>query len=294
MSWRTVIITGRCKLDLQFGCMVVRSEDTKRVLLDEISVIIVENSAVAVTGCLLNEIARRKIKLIFCDEKHNPMSELVPIYGSHDCSAKIRTQIVWDESVKEAVWTAIVTEKIRKQAKLLQELNMSMQADMLYNYISEIETGDITNREGHAAKVYFNALFGVTFSRNADNPVNAALNYGYSLILSAVNREVCANGYLTQLGLFHDNMFNHFNLSCDIMEPFRIAVDRWVYRKKFGMFESEQKHEMAALINSTVIIDESEQYLYNAIRLYVRSVFEAINSADVSRIKSYSFVYEKI
>ena len=51
---------------------------------------------------------------------------------------------------------------------------------------------DSTNREGHAAKVYFNALFGMSFTRSADTPVNAALNYGYSIILSAFNREVAA------------------------------------------------------------------------------------------------------
>ncbi len=80
-------------------------------------------------------------------------------------------------------------------------------------YINEIEFGDVTNREGHAAKVYFNALFGMDFTRSAENVTNAALNYGYSLLLSTFNRCVVANGYITQLGLFHDNVFNQFNLS---------------------------------------------------------------------------------
>ena len=61
MNWRTVVITKRCKLDLKMGTMIVRSEDTKRILLDEISVIIIENSAVSITGCLLTELAKRKI-----------------------------------------------------------------------------------------------------------------------------------------------------------------------------------------------------------------------------------------
>lgn len=112
MSRRTLVISSRCKLDLKLGYMVIRSDDTKRVLLDELSVIIVENSAVAITGCLLNELARRKIKLILCDEKHNPFSELVPLYGSHDCSAKIKAQLIWDKEIKDEVWTLIVYEKI--------------------------------------------------------------------------------------------------------------------------------------------------------------------------------------
>lgn len=73
MSWRTVVITNRCKLDTKLGFMVIRSEDTKRILLDEISVLVIENAGIAITGCLLNELAKRKIKVIFCDEKHNPL-----------------------------------------------------------------------------------------------------------------------------------------------------------------------------------------------------------------------------
>ena len=94
--------------------------------------------------------------------------------------------------------------------------------------------GDVTNREGHAAKVYFNALFGKDFTRTEECPINAALNYGYALILSCFNREIVSNGYITQIGLFHDNMFNPYNLSSDLMEPYRVVVDRMV--KKYGCY----------------------------------------------------------
>lgn len=53
MSWRTVVISNRCKLDLKMGYMVVRGEDTKRVFLDEMAVLMIENPAVSLTGCLL-------------------------------------------------------------------------------------------------------------------------------------------------------------------------------------------------------------------------------------------------
>ncbi len=292
MSWRTVVITGHCKLDLKMGSMVIRSEDTKRVLLDEIAVVIVENSGVAMTGCLLHELARRKIKLILCDEKHNPAAELMPLYGSHDCSAKIRTQIAWNEEIKTAVWTEIVSEKIRQQAELLSQEHWEAEAEKLRSYLDDMEPGDASNREGHAAKVYFNALFGVTFSRSQANPINAALNYGYAILLSAVNREVCACGYLTQLGICHDNTFNPFNLSCDFMEPYRILVDRFVCQKQFGMFESKQKHEMLEIVNQVVFIDDSRQYLYHAIRIYVRSVLDALCTGDVMKIKHYRILGE--
>lgn len=293
MSWRTLVVSSRCKLDLKLGYMVIRSEDTKRVLLDELSVIIVENSSVAITGCLLNELARRKIKLIFCDEKHNPFSELVPLYGSHDCSAKIKAQLEWDKEIKDEVWTLIVYEKIHKQAEHLAGLGYSESAEKLNGYLSEMEMCDKTNREGHAAKVYFNTLFGMSFSRSEAGAVNSALNYGYSLVLSAVNREVCACGYLTQLGLFHDNMFNEFNLSCDLMEPFRIVVDRYVKKMGFCVFESEQKHEMCRIFEQVLEIDGNKQYLCNAIRVYVHGVFDALNNHDTAMLKFYKFIEEE-
>lgn len=289
MSWRTVVISKRSKLDMRTGYLVVRTEDdVKKINLDEISVLIIENSAVSITGCLIAAMSEKKIKVIFCDEKRNPSCELVSYYGSHDTSAKIKRQIQWSDDIKACAWTEIVAEKIRKQAEFLEELGKSNEAMMLQGYIEELEVGDVTNREGHAAKVYFNALFGKDFTRSRDCVTNAALNYGYSLILSCINREVTAHGYITQLGLFHSNMFNQFNLSCDLMEPFRIIIDRWVYKNTPTVFGKEEKHTIATLLNTSVIINESEQYLSNAIRIYCRSVFEALNDNDSSEISFYS------
>lgn len=50
MSWRTVVISSRCKLDTKMGYMVVRGEEVRRIFLDEIAAVIIENPAVAMTG----------------------------------------------------------------------------------------------------------------------------------------------------------------------------------------------------------------------------------------------------
>lgn len=290
MSWRTVVITKRAKLDLKTGYLVVRSEDMiSRIHLDEINVLIIENTAVSITGCLITALSEKKIKVIFCDEKRNPSCELVSYYGSHDTSAKLREQIKWNDDIKGSVWTEIVAEKIRKQAELLLETGHETESTILTDYLSDMKYADVTNREGHAAKVYFNALFGKSFTRTYDCVTNAALNYGYSIILSCFNREITAHGYLTQLGLFHSNMFNHFNLSSDLMEPFRIAVDRCVFKNSFTKFDKDEKHILVGFLNTTVLINNTEQYLTNAIKLYCRSVFEALNENDATRIVFYSF-----
>lgn len=286
MSWRTIVITKRAKLDLQLGFMVVRGEHTTKVALNEIAVVLIESTAVSLTTSLLAELTKRKVKVIFCDEKRNPSSELVPYYGSHDTSMKVRKQIAWSEDIKTSVWTEIVTEKIRKQAENLERWDKP-EAQMLYEYITQIEFGDATNREGHAAKVYFNALFGLDFTRTAENSINAALNYGYSLLLSTCARETALNGYITQIGLFHDNIFNQFNLASDLMEPFRPIVDNLVKNMMPEKFEHDEKIEVLRLLQKEVIIAGRKECVNNAMKIYCRSIFDALNDDDISLIKFY-------
>lgn len=289
MGWRTVVVSKSSKLDLKLGYMVVRdSEETVRVHISEISVLIIENTASSVTASLLNELTKQKIKVIFCDEKRNPSSELVPYYGCHDTSLKIRSQIEWKSEAKQAVWTAIVGEKIRNQRNNLVYFQLNEYA-LLDTYLDELEFNDETNREGHAAKVYFNAIFGKSFSRSDESPVNAMLNYGYGIILSCVNREIVCNGYITQIGLFHDNMFNHFNLGSDIMEPFRPIVDRRVKGCMPEKFDKEEKRTILELLSHEFIVDGKRQTLLNTVKIYVKSVFDAIESCDISKIKFYGY-----
>lgn len=286
MSWRIVVISKRAKLDLQLGQMVVRGEEVTKIVLSEISTILIESTAVSLTTSLIAELAKRKIKVIFCDEKRNPSCELVNYYGSHDTSNKIRKQIAWKQNTKEAVWTEIVTEKIRKQKELLELLGKE-ESGLLGSYLREIAWNDGTNREGHAAKVYFNALFGLDFTRTEDNVINSALNYGYSIILSAFTREVVMNGYITQLGIFHDNMFNQFNLVSDLMVPFRVLVDRQVLTMPLEEFEHEEKMQFVNILNQEVQIDGKVQYVNNAIKIYCKSIFDALNEDDSALIRFY-------
>ena len=287
MSWGIVVISNSAKLEYKMDYMIVRQSEITKIHLSEISMLIVESTAVSLTAGLLSELTKRKIKVIFCDEKRNPSSELVSYYGSHDTSAKVRQQVGWTAEIKKMMWTEIVSEKIRNQQRFLEDLGKKENV-MLTEYLKEIQPGDTTNREGHAAKVYFNAVFGMDFSRSLDIPINAALNYGYGIILSTFNREIVSNGYITQLGLFHDNMFNQFNLGSDLMEPFRILVDRKVYEMKPEKFEKEEKLQLVNILNQEVTIDGKRNYVVNAIKIYCKSVFDAINDNDVSLIRFYS------
>ena len=290
MSWRNVIISRRCKLDYKMGYLVIRGEDVKRIFLDEVAVIMLENPAVSLTGCLVEALTEKKIKVIFCDGKHNPVSELVPYHGSHDSSLKIKRQTSWTEECKAAVWQRITMEKIRNQMMFLSELGKVRERDLLGEYMTQVEPHDRTNREGHAAKVYFNALFGLRFSRGADTPINAALNYGYSILLASFNREIALNGYLTQLGIFHDNRFNHYNLSCDLMEPFRFLVDRTVYERMPSEFTKEEKHQLWQIFSQSVLFCQSRQIVLNAIKLYTKRTLDCLTNNTPSEL---AFIEQK-
>lgn len=287
MSWRTVVITRQAKLEEKLNYLYVRdAESTTKIHLSEISVLMIESTAVSLTASLLCELSKRKIKVIFCDEKRSPQSELVSYNDGCDTSLKLKKQIAWTEDFKKAVWTEIVREKILMQANLLYEMKKE-ECDMLYRYIDEICFGDSTNREGHAAKVYFNSLFGKDFTRQNDSLTNAALNYGYSLILSCFNREIVALGYTTKLGLFHDNMFNCFNLSSDLMEPFRPLVDREVCTMFGDAFGKEEKAQLLSVLNQNVQFCGKSQTVANAIRLYCKCVTDALCENDLGKLRFY-------
>lgn len=285
MSFRTVVIKDRAKLDLNLNYLVCRGVEEKKVYIPEISVLILESTAISLTTALVSELIKNKVKIIFCDERHNPESELSPYYGAHNSSGVLLKQMRWNEANKQKIWTYIIKNKMSKQRDFLVELGFATEADMLTKYIDELQLNDCTNREGHSAKVYFNAIWGMDFSRRVEGYINSALNYGYSILLSCFNRAISSRGYLTQLGIWHKNEFNEFNLSCDLMEPFRVLIDKIVYF--LDPNEKEYKRRVLDIFDLKLKIDGKEQFFENAISIYVQSVIDAIENGDEKLIKIY-------
>ena len=286
-GWRVIVITGRSKLDLRYNSISIRRDNgTDFIHIGEVNTLILETTTISITAALMCELIKQKVKVIFCDEKSNPHFELLPFYGSHDCSAKIKEQIAWTDFLKESLWTIIVTEKIENQMKLLKKLNKG-EYRILQEYTSQIEHNDNTNREGHSAKIYFSALFGNNFSRNKENSLNAFLNYGYQLLLSTFNKEIVANGYLTQIGIFHKNMFNYYNLSSDLMEPFRVIVDELAYKENPQKFEKDEKRKLQNILNLKFRINNVNHYLSDVIKIYTKSIFDALSSNDLSLVRFF-------
>lgn len=288
MSFRTVVITNKSKLNYKNRFLVIKKDlEEQYIHLSEIDTLIIDSISVSISTYLLKEISDYKINLIFCDEKHNPYGELKSFYSSYNSSKTISNQIKWTKKDKDMFWKQIVINKLKNQTYLLKKIK-SKSYELLESYILEVKDGDKTNREGHAAKVYFNSLFGKKFTRNALDNINAALNYGYAVLLSTINKEITSNGYLTQLGIHHKNEFNDFNLTCDLMEPFRPIIDSFVYYNKERIFDLNYKLDLINIFNKAFKYKNKQYTLKDIIKKYVKT-----NLENMSERKNYQeYIYE--
>ncbi len=260
------------------GYLVVRKEDgTAKIHLSEVSTIVLQTMRVFISAYLMAELAKSKISLVVSDDKCNPVGQYLSLYGAHNTSRRIAEQIEWGEPVKKRVWQHVVRDKIGEQARFLGERDYEKEFKQLRKIIPEVRSGDTTNREAQAARIYFCALFGPEFSRDADNFVNAALNYGYAVLLSMVNREISSRGFLTQVGICHRNEYNQFNLACDLMEPFRPAVDRLVVDYLPSEFDADTRRVLGDIANAQVGYRNGTYRLSSVVSQYVQQCLNALN-----------------
>ncbi|MCR4725909.1 MAG: CRISPR-associated endonuclease Cas1 [Clostridia bacterium] len=134
MGFRTVIVSSRCKIEHRLNYLVLRGESEKKIFIKEINTLIVQSTAVALTASALCELTKNNVKIIFCDEKCNPQTELVPYYGAHNTSKRYKMQIAWKRQVKESAWMAIIRRKILNQSDFLLRRGFSEESKMLRSY----------------------------------------------------------------------------------------------------------------------------------------------------------------
>lgn len=289
MGFRSVCIESRCRCSYSGGYLVVTSgEETTKIHLSEIASLTFCTTKVYVSGYLMAELAKSKIPVVFSDEKCYPVSEALPLYGSHNCSGRISRQLSWTAPTKKRVWQKVVRDKILAQARNLTFFGHPLEAKVLSSYYTDVRSGDPTNREAAAAGVYFAALFGPGFSRDLDNDINAALNYGYSVVLSKISREIVSKGYLTQVGIQHRGELNPWNLSCDLMEPFRPFVDYVVLTSGASSFDTSLRRLLIDLVNRKLLFNGGGYKAASVMGSYVEDCLDALNRRiPVENIKMY-------
>ncbi|MBF2398870.1 type II CRISPR-associated endonuclease Cas1 [Listeria marthii] len=277
MGWRTVIVNSHSKLSYKNQHLVFKSAyQYEMIHLSEVDVLILETTDITLTTMLINCLVAENILILFCDDKRLPIGKVLPFYGRHDSSLQLSKQLGWDSELKSEVWTEIISQKILNQSTFLSMLDYDEKADSLIKLHETLEMFDPTNREGHAARIYFNQLFGNDFTREQENDINSGLNYGYTLLLSIFARELVKSGCMTQFGLKHSNQFNDFNFASDIMEPFRPLVDQIVYEKRAEDFQVI-KRSLFELFNKQFDYNDQHMFLTNIASDYTKKVVKVLN-----------------
>ena len=224
------MFTSPVALSLKYGQLVVRSlEDNKTLTrpVEDIGIVIIDNQQVSLTIPLLNELAENNVAVIICDKKQMPQAMLQPLVGNSTLQESYKYQIDATAPLKKQIWKQLVEAKIKNQAALLDRVGK--EGKMLKPFYSNVKSGDIDNREGAAARVYWTQLFenGFKRERDGDSP-NQFLNYGYTILRAAVARALVGSGLYPAFGVFHRNRYNAFPLADDVMEPYRPFVDEVV------------------------------------------------------------------
>lgn len=269
MGWRSVIITQHAKMTYSMNMMIVQTRDgINQIPIEDINLLLISTTQAVISTALISKLAQNQTKVVFVDEKDRPVTETVDYYSGARSISKLNEQFSWDNYKKESLWTKIVNQKITNQIMVLK--NYSLNAQNIQDELDKLELNDVTNREAIAARKYFLALFNKKFVRRDNNAVNAALDYGYAILLSSFSREIAVNGYLTYLGIHHHSEESQFNLTSDLMEPFRPFVDYWVKgHEKITELTPDIKYGLVELLSLKVKYNGKQTLLTNAITLYV-------------------------
>ena len=257
MGWRTIIIEQSQQVSLHLDNLKIKMlEGDYLVPLQDISIVIFNNYKLNVTTQLLCKMSRYQICVIICEKNGLPSVVMNPIAGNYVTFKNQEIQLNMDSSRPGDLWKAIIERKIDNQISVLDHYSLSLDTiETMESLKSTIQPLDIENHEGIAAKVYFKALFGVGFvrDREEDDPLNNALNYGYSIVRALMARALAAKGLLLSIGIKHHNIYNHFNLVDDCMEIYRPIIDDWVY---FSMYKTQALFSRDLRLNLVSMLSE--------------------------------------
>ena len=257
MGWRTIIIEQSQQVSLHLDNLKIKMlEGDYLVPLQDISIVIFNNYKLNVTTQLLCKMSRYQICVIICEKNGLPSVVMNPIAGNYVTFKNQEIQLNMDSSRPGDLWKAIIERKIDNQISVLDHYSLSLDTiETMESLKSTIQPLDIENHEGIAAKVYFKALFGVGFVRDREegDPLNNALNYGYSIVRALMARALAAKGLLLSIGIKHHNIYNHFNLVDDCMEIYRPIIDDWVF---FSMYKTQALFSRDLRLNLVSMLSE--------------------------------------
>ena len=276
------------KLNLRDNQLVIKKQNEREVTvpLEDISIILLEDQRSVLTARLIASLSSYYIGLILCDEKYMPISITLPLHMHYKQLAVFNMQIAVKKPFNSQLWEMIIKQKIQNQRRVIQQTsNDEFIIDKLKELEREVKSKDKTNKEALAAKYFFDGIYGRLFSRKQKNEdeINAALNYGYTILAANFSRLLAMYGFNTIIGIHHKSKSNNFNLSYDMIEPFRPIVDRYIYDHADHLaypLTSDIKKGLIGLLTETIRFNNKNYIVEHAMEEMVLSYIKALEMSD--------------
>lgn len=288
--FRTVYVSAGAAITVVDNWLLIKNSqgEENKIPVADIYTLLLENVHTRISVYALQYLSRRGVNIVCCDDKYMPACNVIPFIEHYRPYGVLKKQLALTAEFKALIWQRIVKAKILNQYYAAASAGVdSRVTERLQQLAEEVLPGDIGNREAIAAKMFFRSLYGCDFTRFADDVLNYAMNYGYTIIRSAVARSLIAYGYNCVLGVHHINENNAFNLADDFMEPFRPIVDEWVQAHNDELVDELSKQNKLALVNLLnveVNWNNKIMKLHNAIDKYIASFTTAIDKADINKL----------
>jgi CRISPR-associated endonuclease cas1, NMENI subtype len=288
MAWRTVYLEKQTKLWLSRNNLhFYHDEEELSIPIEDIDTLIIDNHGTSLTTNLIDSLANQEVSIIICDSSHLPSTIITP-YAKHSRQAKIsRDQLNMKLPMKKQLWQINITRKILNQAAVLKYFGLDNTE--LIKLSKLVKSGDTSNCEAVAARLYFDQLLSDS-TRRQPTWCNSALDYGYSIVRSAIARSVASHGLISSLGIFHHNELNNFNLVDDLIECYRPFVDLFVmelfYQKLFNdeteyFLSKDDRYKLIQVINEAVSIRNLKYSIKNSTDIVVESFIASFQAENI-------------
>lgn len=290
MIKKTIYISRPCSIHLKNCQMEMTFNDSgeiRTVPIEDIGIIVVENPRTSLSIPVINALSDNNSTIIFCNERMMPNSILLPFEGNTVQSEIYNLQIKAGEPLKKQLWKQIIETKIRNQAAVLNA--QGKDGLILKPMYCNVKSGDIDNKEGLAARIYWGMVFNETFVRNQDSEtgLNAMLNYGYAILRAATSRAIVGTGLSLSFGLFHKNRYNAFPLADDLMEPYRPYVDSAIidlWKNGISELDKEAKVSLLSVLTCDTILNDIQRPLEIGLSITTASLVKCLKGDEKNLI----------
>lgn len=284
MIKRIVDISEPAYLHVKHGQLMVEKggEIVANIAIEDLGILILENPAIVYTQSVITHCQQHNVAVVFCDQRHLPISIVLPLWGGNSLHTKVlREQVALSEPRRKSLWQQIVKHKIAEQALTIEQAGRS--AKGLRRLEGKVRSGDPDNCESQAARQYWPMLMGPAFRRNPDQEGhNSLLNYGYAVVRAMVARALVGTGLHPAIGLHHRNQYNGLCLADDVMEPFRPWVD-WLIYSTFDtqsqlVVDRQAKQLLLGMLAEDVLYDDKKMPFMVAVHLLAARLKQSLSN----------------